>query len=153
VEVLAGPARTVERLDELPVRSTLAILPYRQLTERGLACHDDGTPLVALDIRDRRRVPLDVVMDALPSVRPTLASGGFDLDDEAYGESVRRIVTDEIGRGAGSSFVIRRRFTGRLAGYTPHHALAVFRALLARERGTYWTFLVHWDGRTLVGAS
>src|SRR5690242_8789435 len=78
LEVLAGPAYEVASLADLPPREVLAILPYRQLRERGLAGHDDGTPLIALEARERHRIALPAALAALPRTRATLASGGFD---------------------------------------------------------------------------
>ncbi|MGW2845461.1 anthranilate synthase family protein, partial [Streptomyces sp. NPDC001274] len=60
---------------------------------------------------------------------------------------------DEIGRGEGANFVVRRTFRGEIPGFGRADALALFRRLLAGERGAYWTFVVHTGARTLVGAS
>jgi len=43
---------------------------------------------------------------------------------------VRRVVAEEIGRGEGSNFVIRRCYRAAIAGYAVRHALAAFRRLL-----------------------
>ncbi|WP_030559838.1 chorismate-binding protein, partial [Streptomyces exfoliatus] len=61
--------------------------------------------------------------------------------------------TDEIGQGAGSNFVVKRTFTAEIASYGPRSALTLFRRLLERETGSYWTFVVHTGDRTFVGAT
>jgi phenazine biosynthesis protein phzE len=66
---------------------------------------------------------------------------------------VTKILSDEIGCGAGSNFVIKRTFSASIADYSLRHALSIFRRLLTGERGAYWTFLAHVGGRTLIGAS
>ncbi len=66
---------------------------------------------------------------------------------------VGRVIADEIGRGEGANFVIKRRFQARIDGYATASALSFFRQLLLREKGAYWTFIVHTGERTLVGAS
>ncbi|MDX3070602.1 chorismate-binding protein, partial [Streptomyces sp. ND04-05B] len=71
----------------------------------------------------------------------------------AYADLVRRMVEEEIGSGEGANFVVRRTFVADISAYSPLVALAVFRRLLERERGTYWTFVVHACGRTFVGAT
>ncbi|MBT2892154.1 anthranilate synthase family protein, partial [Streptomyces sp. McG2] len=76
-----------------------------------------------------------------------------DRGDGAYEEVVRRVVADEIGGGEGANFVISRTWEGRIEGYAPADALALFRRLLDQERGAYWTYVVHTGERTLVGAS
>jgi phenazine biosynthesis protein phzE len=109
--------------------------------------------MVALEIGARGRVGVADAVRLLPHDGPPVADGGFDIADDDYADIVRTVVKDEIGRGEGSNFVIRRSW--RAAGADPSHrtGLAVFRRLLAAETGAYWTFLVHAGGRTLVGAS
>ena len=162
VEVLFGEVGTHDRLADLPlvtgapgrpVHDLLALVPYRQLRERGFEARDDGTPLQALRVRESFTLPLAELRAALPQLPVSLTDGGFDLDDERYAEIVRRVVADEIGRGEGANFVIRRDFTGTLDGFRPALALTLFRRLLEQERGAYWTFLVHTGERVLVGAS
>ncbi|WP_309050762.1 anthranilate synthase family protein, partial [Streptomyces sp.] len=82
-----------------------------------------------------------------------VVDGGFDVSDEEYAQTVRRVIDEEIGAGEGANFVIRRTFTGEIPGFGRADALALFRRLLVGERGAYWTFVVHTGERTLVGAS
>ncbi|GBQ01101.1 phenazine-specific anthranilate synthase component I [Streptomyces spongiicola] len=169
VEVLTGPVREVGLLADIPVgeRPSLALVPFRQIRERGFDVRDDGTPLSVLVAEESHELPLGEVLDRLPAHPVSVEGGGFDVGDEEYAEIVRRVVADEIGRGEGADFVIRRTFTGRVAGFGRADALALFRRLLAVERGAYWTYVVHTGdgrpraggrgtdagGRTLVGAS
>ena len=162
VEVLFGEVGAYDTLAELPlpegapghpVHDLLALVPYRQLRERGFDAHDDGTPLQALRVRESYALPLHELADALPQLPVALDGGGFDLDDERYAEIVRAVIQDEIGRGEGANFVIRRDFTGTLRDFSPSLALTLFRRLVEQERGAYWTFLVDTGERVLVGAS
>ncbi|MFF5896392.1 anthranilate synthase family protein [Streptomyces argenteolus] len=159
VEVLIGEVREVDRLDELPVGPlpSLALVPFRQIRERGFDVRDDGTPLSVLVATEAYELPLTEVLAQLPRHAVRVEGGGFDVPDEEYEEIVRRVVEDEIGRGEGANFVIRRTFGGEIPGFGRADALALFRGLLAGERGAYWTFVVHTGdtegGRTLVGAS
>ncbi|MER7831300.1 anthranilate synthase family protein [Streptomyces sp. NPDC095602] len=155
VEVLTGPVHEVERLADLPVgqRPALALVPFRQLRERGFDVRDDGTPLSVLVADETYELPLADALDLLPAHDVAVEDGGFDVPDDAYARIVRRVVDDEIGRGEGANFVIRRTFHGRVPGFGRADALALFRRLLAGERGAYWTFVVHTGERTLVGAS
>ncbi|MGW7466270.1 anthranilate synthase family protein [Streptomyces xantholiticus] len=155
VEVLIGEVREVERLAGIPVAEgpSLALVPFRQIAERGFDVTDDGTPLSVLVADECHRLPLAEALSALPS-RPVRVEGGrFDVGDEEYADIVRRVVEDEIGRGEGANFVVRRTFTGKIPGFGRADALALFRRLLTGERGAYWTFVVHTGRRTLVGAS
>ncbi|MFE7412243.1 anthranilate synthase family protein [Streptomyces laurentii] len=155
VEVLIGPVHEAGRLAELPVgeRPALALVPFRQIRERGFDVRDDGTPLSVLVAEEAYELPLAEVLAALPEHAVRVEDGGFDVDDEAYARIVRRVIDEEIGRGEGANFVIRRTFTGSVPGFGRADALALFRRLLVGERGAYWTFVVHTGERTLVGAS
>jgi len=150
VDVLLGTVSTVEKTSDIPDDDVLALIPYRQLAERGFDCPDDGTPLVAMRITARDTVP---VADLEADIPVELKNERFDIDDADYADLVRRVLTDEIGRGEGANFVFKRSFLADIDGYTPAHALAVFARLLRDELGAYWTFVVHTGDRTLIGAS
>lgn len=170
IEVMIGPVSTYDRLADLPDEG-LALVPYRQIRERGFDVRDDGTPLAFLTPEESYEIPLAEALQQLPAHDVRVEGGGFDVGDEAYGEIVGRVLREEIGRGEGANFVIRRTYEGEIPGYGRAEALALFRRLLVGERGAYWTFVVHTGnqqgpegpslegrgretgGRTLVGAS
>ncbi|MEU2436459.1 anthranilate synthase family protein [Streptomyces rubradiris] len=152
VEVLIGPVTRREKLAGLPDEG-LALVPFRQLGERGFDVRDDGTPLLVLTPEETYELPLAEALDRLPAHEVRVEDGGFDVDDDEYGEIVGRVLREEIGRGEGANFVIRRTYEGRVPGFGRADALALFRRLLEAERGAYWTFVVHTGERTLVGAS
>lgn len=167
VEVLTGRISNPDTLADIPLPDTatdtgggeggghevLVVIPYRQLSERGFACADDGTPLVAMTVTAQQRLPLHQALAAVPDVATDLEGGDFDVDDTAYEEVVRRIVKEMIGSGEGANFVIKRTFAADITGYGPAAAPALFRRLLQSESGAHWTFLIHTGTRTLVGAS
>ncbi|MFI0167399.1 anthranilate synthase family protein [Streptomyces sp. NPDC017095] len=152
VEVLTGPVTRCDRLADLPDEG-LALVPFRQLRERGFDVRDDGTPLLVLTPEETYTLDLDEALGLLPAHEVRVEGGGFDVDDEEYARIVGRVLREEIGRGEGANFVIRRTYEGRVPGFGRADALALFRRLLAGERGAYWTFVVHTGDRTLVGAS
>ncbi|MER6787407.1 anthranilate synthase family protein [Streptomyces sp. NPDC000658] len=152
VELLLGPVAVHDRLADLPDEG-LALVPFRQIRERGFEVRDDGTPLSVLIPEERHEIPLPTALDQLPAHRVGVEGGGFDVGDEEYAEIVARVLRDEIGRGEGANFVIRRTYRGEIPGFSRADALALFRRLLEGERGAYWTFVVHTGDRTLVGAS
>jgi phenazine biosynthesis protein phzE len=152
VEVLIGPVAAHERLADLPDES-LALVPFRQIRERGFDVRDDGTPLLALTPEESYTVPLAEALEQLPAHDVRVDGGGFDIPDEEYARIVGRVLEEEIGRGEGANFVIRRTYEGKIPGFGRSDALALFRRLLEGERGAYWTFVVHTGERTLVGAS
>jgi phenazine biosynthesis protein phzE len=152
VEVLSGDVVTVPTLADIPLAPggrTLAVVPYRQIVERGFDCVDDGAPLECLRVERTETRPLDAFEDG-----PITVSGGrFDISDDEYAEIVETVLRDEIGRGEGANFVIHRVFTATVDGDPVAAARAAFHRLLTREQGAYWTFLVHTGTRTLVGAT
>ncbi|GAA3558772.1 anthranilate synthase family protein [Streptomyces osmaniensis] len=152
VEVLIGQVSTRDRLADLPDEG-LALIPFRQIRERGFDVRDDGTPLTVLTPEESYGIPLAEALEQLPSHDVRVEGGGFDVADEEYSEIVGRVLRDEIGQGEGANFVIRRTYEGAIPGFGRADALALFRRLLEGERGAYWTFVVHTGERTLVGAS
>ncbi|MEV5876544.1 anthranilate synthase family protein [Streptomyces sp. NPDC052101] len=170
VELLLGPVTSRDRLADLPDEG-LALVPFRQIRERGFDVRDDGTPLLVLTPEESYEIPLDVALTQLPAHEVRVEGGGFDVGDEEYARIVARVLDEEIGAGEGANFVIRRTYEGRIPGFSRADALALFRRLLEGERGAYWTFVVHTGdqkgpegpslegrgretgGRTLVGAS
>ncbi|MCW3493950.1 anthranilate synthase family protein [Microbacterium sp. SSM24] len=160
VEILTGDVVDVELLADIPLtdaagvpREVLALVPFRQVRERGFACHDDGAPLRCLVVSEHTSVPREVALAELPTEPVPLVDAGFDIADEAYAEIVRSVIADEIGRGEGANFVIRRDFTAGVETDAATAALTWFRALLEYERGAYWTFAIVTPGHVAVGAS
>jgi phenazine biosynthesis protein phzE len=151
VELLTGQAfEQFPALADLPTEDTLLVLvPYRQLTERGDECHDDHAPLLALRVTGRSRSPISQLP---PAAAPVLRDGAFDVDDEVYGASVKRVLDEEIGAGEGSNFVVRRTFVGHCDA-ARETAYGAFRVLLASERNAYWTFLIDTGEGLMVGAT
>ncbi|NIZ91447.1 anthranilate synthase family protein [Kineococcus rubinsiae] len=169
VEVLTGPVIEVEHLADVPLptgavaggrRDALALVPFRQIRERGFEVHDDGTPLLVLQVEQAEELAVEDALRALPDEEVRLRDVAPDLDDDAYADVVRRIIASEIAEGSGANFVIRRDVDAVIDGFSPATALSLFRRLLVAEQGAYWTFVVHTGrqadgsaGRTLVGAS
>ncbi|MBO1333374.1 anthranilate synthase family protein [Streptomyces sp. VRA16 Mangrove soil] len=151
VEVLIGEVGTYEKLADIP--EGLALVPFRQIRERGFDVRDDGTPLMVLRPETSYEIPLAAALEQLPRHAVDVRDGAFDVDDDTYAEIVGRVLREEIGRGEGANFVIRRTYEGEIPGFSRADALALFRRLLDGERGAYWTFVVHTGDRTLVGAS
>jgi len=160
VELLTGDVVDVELLADIPLagadgtpQEVLALVPFRQVRERGFECHDDGAPLRCLVVRNRVVIDRRDALEQLPSTPIALTDAGFDIADEDYAQIVRRVIADEIGLGEGANFVIRRDFTAGVDTDAATAALTWFRALLEHERGAYWTFAVVTPGHVAVGAS
>ncbi|QES39659.1 phenazine-specific anthranilate synthase component I [Streptomyces venezuelae] len=164
LEVLTGSLTRPATLADIPLpdrpapgtgagHEVLVLMPYRQLAERGFACADDGTELLAMTVTGQQQLPLDQALARIPDVPTPLSGGDFDVDDAAYEDVVRRITKEMIGTGEGANFVIKRTFLADITDYGPASAPALFRRLLQGESGAHWTFLIHTGERILVGAS
>ncbi|MFD5970757.1 anthranilate synthase family protein [Streptomyces sp. NPDC060311] len=162
LELFRGPVAELSRLAELPVDhagapaagpAVLALVPFRQVAERGYACVDDGAPLLAMRIEQRSVLGLDAFLRTTRDTDVPFEAAGFDLGDDRYAEIVRDVLAREIGTGAGSNFVIARSWSARLRDPSVATELTLFRRLLTGETGAHWTFLVHTGRRTFVGAS
>ena len=162
---MVGGARTVvESLLDVPletgapepgrVADRLLAIPFRQVAERGFEAHDDGAPLVVVDIETEHEFSVAEVIDAIDPVAVEFSDrGGFETDDEEYGRLVESIIRDEIGQGEGANLVIGRHYRAQIADFDHTVALSVFRRLLERERGAYWTYVFFTGDRYLIGAS
>ncbi len=164
VTLLGGAHEDVENLADVPLGTgvpaegstwdQLVLVPFRQARERGFAAHDDGTPLRVVRADVLHEVPLADLLPTLPDGGVQLEDrGGFETSDAAYAAMVRQIIDDEIGRGEGANLVVGRHYRAKIADWGHDAALAVFRRLLERERGAFWTFLIFTGDRYLVGAS
>ncbi len=164
VTLVGGTRSEVERLVDVPVEEgpppdgrpfdRPVAVPFRQVVERGFEAHDDGAPLTVVDIGSEVEVPLHELLAALPDEPVTFSDrGGFDTADDEYGAVVDAIIRDEIGNGEGANLVVGRHYRAQLEQWGPDKALTVFRRLLERERGAYWTYVFFTGERYLVGAS
>src|SRR5689334_6987688 len=164
VGLVGGRRRVVESLLDVPLESgvpeaghiadRLLAVPFRQVRERGFEAHDDGTPLVVVDVETELEFGVAEIVAAIDDSEVGFADrGGFETDDDAYAEMVGRIIDQEIGQGEGANLVIGRHYRAQVADWGADKALAVFRRLLERERGAYWTFVFFTGDRYLIGAS
>ncbi|KOV99085.1 hypothetical protein ADK65_19260 [Streptomyces sp. NRRL B-1140] len=172
VELLFGAVETAESIEAVqtvrspdgagatgaaPGPGLLALLPFRLLTEHGLPCHDDGTPLRVLRVREHHVLPEDAFTGRhAPAQQPVeWQDAGFTTTDAQYEDLVREFVASDAARD-GLNVLLRRDWTARLPNFRPAAAVELFRRLLTTESGAYWTFVVHTGGTrpvTLVGAS
>ena len=164
VGVLGGKRSEVASILDIPLSEglpadgrqcdRLVAVPFRQVTERGFEAHDDGTPLVVVEVESELEYSVADVIEAIDEVPVEFVDrGGFETDDEAYAKVVEAIIEDEIGQGEGANLVIGRHYRATVADWGPDQALAVFRRLLERERGAYWTYCFFTGDRYLIGAS
>ncbi len=159
---LVGGLRTdLDSLGEIPAVpgsgeawDHLVLVPFAQVRERGFEAHQDGTPLTSIAVDFSAEVPIAELLPLLPDLPIEFTDrGGFETSDDDYAGVVGQIISDEIGQGEGANLVIGRHFRAQVADWGHERALTVFRRLLERERGAFWTFLIFTGDRYLIGAS
>jgi phenazine biosynthesis protein phzE len=155
VEVLTGQVRDVGATADIPLEgeAVLAVVPFRQIAERGFDVVDDQMPLRCLIVAERRQVGIADLLAALPANPPAIRSDGFDISDAEYAAQVKQVIAEEIGQGEGANFVLHRAFRGEVAADSRTAVLAWFAALARGEQGAYWTYAVFTDGLAFAGAS
>ena len=128
VGVLGGRRWVADSLLDIPLEQgppppgrqcdRLVAVPFRQVTERGFEAHDDGTPLVVVDVETEHEFSVADVLDAIEDVDIAFTDrGGFESDDGDYAKVVEAIIRDEIGQGEGANLVIGRHFRAVLADW------------------------------------
>ena len=71
------------------IADRLLAIPFRQVRERGFEAHDDGTPLVVVDVETELEFSVAEVVDAIDDTGVEFADrGGFETDDEEYAKLV-----------------------------------------------------------------
>lgn len=161
VTLVGGTRTDLDKLTDVPLTAgvkrawdQLVLVPYAQVRERGFEAHQDGTPLSAIAIEHEEHVPVADLLKILPDAPIEFADqGGFDTSDTEYAAMVKRIIEDEIGQGEGANLVVGRNYRAQVADWDHDRALTVFRRLLERERGAFWTFCIFTGDRYLIGAS
>src|SRR5687767_13116208 len=114
VGLVGGRRRVVESLLDVPleegappdgrVADRLLAIPFRQVRERGFEAHDDGTPLVVVDVETEHEFSVAEIVDAIEDTGVEFADrGGFETNDDEYAKVVEAIIEDEIGQGEGAN--------------------------------------------------
>ena len=161
VTLLGGTRSDLDLLSDVPLVAGverawdhLVLVPYAQVRERGFEAHQDGTPLSSIAIESEQHIPIADLLAVLPDEPIEFADkGGFDTTDTDYAAMVKRIIEDEIGQGEGANLVVGRNYRAEISDWNHDRALTVFRRLLERERGAFWTFCIFTGDRYLIGAS
>jgi 2-amino-4-deoxychorismate synthase len=155
VDVLVGDVVDVRLLADIPLggAEVVALVPFRQVRERGFDALDDDAPIRCLIVRERETVQLATAVGLLPRHPVVVGDLDVDVSDDDYAATVRRVIDDEIGRGEGANFVIRREFAGSTDAAPATAVLGWLRALLEHESGAYWTFALHTPGLSAAGAT
>lgn len=161
---MTGEVEEIQLLDEIPRRTgapeggrrafdTVSFMPFRQIRERGYEVRDGGEPVYCMNVDRCESLGHYDVFDALPDGDVSLSGGHFDISEEDYAGIVEHVIRDEIGRGEGANFVLRRTFEASIDDFDHAKALVFLKNLLRQEHGAYWTYLFFTGDRYFVGAT
>ncbi len=143
-----GPAGDARRYD------TISVIPFGQIRERGYEVHDGGEKIRTIEVVRQQTIRVEDLLCRLPEAAIRLEGEiRYENSEEEYGEIIRRIVREEIGEGEGANFVIPRNGAGRLGGFGPAMACAIFSNLVREDYGTYWKFLFYDTDRYFIGST
>ncbi|WP_162902301.1 anthranilate synthase family protein [Facilibium subflavum] len=151
-----GTAHSIEDAvngDTFHSREKMLLLPFRQVFERGYATVDDEVPILSMPITARQQVPVALLIEQLPDTPISVGNVHFNLDDEQFAQRVTHLIENEIGRGAGSNFVLHRKLCAMILDYKPLHLLSFYRRLLQSETSAYWVFLINTGTQAFIGVS
>lgn len=153
--VLTGTIAAAPLLGDIPLEGTdvLAIVPYHQIRERGWQAIQGEEELLYMLVSQRWEVSVEALIAALPAKTPRTTDIGFAMSDEDYAGEVASIISDEIGRGEGANFVIRRDYRAHTDAPVRSTVLSWLNQLLQHESGSYWTFAWIGGGVACAGAS
>lgn len=162
--VMTGKVVELDLLDQIPRRrgvpgnsrrafDSVFVMPFRQIRERGYEVRDGGEPIFCLEVERCEELDHDVLLGALPDETVSSSGGAFDIPEDEYARTVQSIILNEIGRGEGANFVIRRTFRTRIDDFDHAKALSFLKNLLTQEHGAYWTYLFFTGDRYFVGAT
>ena len=129
VGIVGGRRSEVESMLDIPleqgppperaaVADRLVAVPFRQVAERGFEVHDDGTPLVVVDVEVEHEFSVADLVAALDDVPVEFADrGGFETDDDDYADVVERSSATRSARARAPTSSIGRHYRAVVADW------------------------------------
>ncbi len=161
IEYIEGDIVTVDSIASIPIPRSdescvLAVIPFRQIAERGYTCHDDGLGIQVL-IGDKMPQVCQQSLDGIGGEPFHLSGLRFEPDDLGFESLVADVIDREIGGGSGSNFVIHRRLhaqadTTRI-NWLEDGAQTALANLMSRDPNAYWRFWICLPELSLIGSS
>ncbi|SMY00343.1 phenazine biosynthesis protein phzE [Brevibacterium iodinum ATCC 49514] len=131
----------------------LVLLPYRSIKERGFSAQDDKEPILICTVSKHYVTNRHEFERLDPERTGYVDNFEFDISDAEYADIASASIVEDIGSGLGSNFVLKRTLQGTLSDSSNASLLGLYKRLLQREAGAYWTFLVSTNDRIFLGAS
>jgi phenazine biosynthesis protein phzE len=159
VSYFSGQVKYKSKLSDIPRYSkngyhTLNIIPYSQIKERGYKVRDDNCKIISLIIEDSEQLTLEQICESIDTEQILLKGDiHYTTTDDEYKNIVQKIISEEIGNGEGANFVIPRKGQAQIADFSFEKALSIFKSVLEKEIGAYFTYLVYDGNSFFIGAS
>lgn len=156
IDLLIFDASTVEDTTQIATddeATKLVLLPYRSIEERGFSAQDDKQPILTCTVSQHYVTDRDEFESLVAGPIGHVENFEFDISDAEYADIASASIVEDIGSGLGSNFVLKRTLQGTLSDSSNASLLGLYKRLLQREAGAYWTFLVSLEDRVFLGAS
>lgn len=160
-EILDGDAFGVGTIQAIPLPQSdnscvLAIIPFRQISERGYTCLDDKVAIQVL-VGNTRPLVDQRELTRAEDVPFRLSAVRFEPDDAEYESLVADVIHREITSGLGSNFVINRCLRAQAdtsrENWLDEGARKAFSYLVSHDPNAYWRFWIRLPELTLIGSS
>ncbi|MCK5373802.1 MAG: chorismate-binding protein, partial [Alphaproteobacteria bacterium] len=134
---------------------SINLVPFSQIRERGFEVHDDGLPIISMDVKETLDFTKEEFFslydfDADIDVGESLQEG---LTDEEFAELVDNVIKNEIREGEGANFLISRKFHGKVSEINPEDAMTIFSRLCKSEITPYMVFCFFDQEHFFIAAS
>lgn len=156
IDLLIFDASTAEDTTQIATddeATKLVLLPYRSIEERGFSAQDDKQPILTCTVSQHYVTDRDEFESLVAGPIGHVENFEFDISDAEYADIASASIVEDIGSGLGSNFVLKRTLQGTLSDSSNASLLGLYKRLLQREAGAYWTFLVSLEDRVFLGAS
>lgn len=151
---VSWPISSYELLADIPKGNRLSLIPYHQITEKGFKAQVWPQKIMSMAIQQKKQLTLEDVQSTFPEEKITLSKEiTYKYTQEEYETIVQKIITNEIGNGEWSSFVIGQRIDGQIDLFSLEKALSIYKKLLATSYGSYRTFLFFDGNEYHIGAT
>ena len=171
VDVFVGDIKQFDLLDKIPRGSdefngdkqitSISMIPFCQIKERGYEVIDGGEKILTLIPNENSQLSKTEFLKMLEFSDFGLDGVDIELEgdvvpnisDEDFAVSVKKIIDEEIGLGEGCSFLMSRKYKGRIKNMDASKAFTLLKRLMENEFGSYMNFCFFDGEHFFIGAS
>lgn len=155
LEYINGNLFEYSKVSEILNQSSksLNIFPFCQIKERRFKSHGDEK-IISIEIKNEIKINKNDFINSVTEIKNEIdAKIFYNISDEDFKKKVNDIIENEIKNGEGSNFVLSRYASGEIKNFTINNALSIFKNLLVKEYGYYWSYFIYTGRQYFIGAS